>query len=288
MSYWDDINKNTVDSAHGACPTMFINTATAYKSDKDGKNYTFYTNSLVSIIPETSSDIVSLVAIPSASTISPDDTYVSSMTIGVISTGRKCTVHLQQIYHRSEPGEKDSKVEKREEFIYDHSISYNGVKYYITEMIPDFQYASNTEYFRNGFNYTYWGNQSVTISTKYNGVFRHIASEGVLSYALYWSSLPIFDKTIEDNNKKGELIYNILYNDWGTELQENPKNTSTTWNLYIDGTKNPLYKLTWNCASVKSSDVSRVKVMFCGYDETTNVYIVKDTETYAYNKKSVK
>ena len=144
MSYWDEINKNTVDSAHGACPTMFINTATAYTSDKDGKQYTFYTNSLISIIPETSSDIVSLVAIPSASTIHSDDTYVSSMLIGVISTGRKFTVHLQQIYHRTEPESKDSKIEKREECIYDNSISYNGVKYFITVMTPTFQYASNT------------------------------------------------------------------------------------------------------------------------------------------------
>ena len=62
MSYWDDINKNTVDSAHGACPTMFINTATPSTGD-DGKKYTYYTNSLISIIPKNSSDIVSLVGI---------------------------------------------------------------------------------------------------------------------------------------------------------------------------------------------------------------------------------
>lgn len=66
------------------------------------------------------------------------------------------------------------------------------------------------------------------------------------------------------------------------------KDTSTKWNLYIDGTKNPLYKLSWNSADIKSSDTSRVKVMFCGYDETANAYIVKDTQYYEYNKKSVK
>ena len=66
------------------------------------------------------------------------------------------------------------------------------------------------------------------------------------------------------------------------------KDASTKWNLYIDGTKNPLYKLTWNCPDVKSSDTSRVKVMFCGYEETANAYIVKNTQYYAYNKKSVK
>ena len=66
------------------------------------------------------------------------------------------------------------------------------------------------------------------------------------------------------------------------------KDVSTKWNLYIDGTKNPLYKLTWKCADIQSSDTSRVKIMFCGYDETTNAYIVKDTQHYAYDKKSIK
>ena len=63
---------------------------------------------------------------------------------------------------------------------------------------------------------------------------------------------------------------------------------STDWNIYIDGTNNPLYKLTWNCADISSSDLSKVKVMLCGYDETVNAYIVKDTQYYEYNQKSVK
>ena len=66
------------------------------------------------------------------------------------------------------------------------------------------------------------------------------------------------------------------------------KDVSTKWNLYIDGTKNPLYKLTWDCADVESSDTSKVKVLFCGYDETASAYIVKDSHYYNYNNKSVK
>ena len=66
------------------------------------------------------------------------------------------------------------------------------------------------------------------------------------------------------------------------------KDVSTKWNLYIDGNKNPLYKLTWNCSDVQTSDMSRIKIMFCGYDETTNAYIVKDTQHYSYDKKSIK
>lgn len=64
---------------------------------------------------------------------------------------------------------------------------------------------------------------------------------------------------------------------------------NTDWNLYIDGTKNPLYKLTWDCASVPTSDTSKVKVLFCATDNMINdTYIVKDTHYYEYNDKSVK
>ena len=67
------------------------------------------------------------------------------------------------------------------------------------------------------------------------------------------------------------------------------KDVSTKWNLYIDGTKNPLYKLTWDCADIPSSDTSRVKVLFCASDNMVNdTYIVKDTKYYEYNDKSVK
>ena len=67
------------------------------------------------------------------------------------------------------------------------------------------------------------------------------------------------------------------------------KDASTKWNLYIDGAKNPLYKLTWNCADIPSSDTSKVKVLFCAQDDTMpNTYIVKDTKYYNYNNKSVK
>lgn len=67
------------------------------------------------------------------------------------------------------------------------------------------------------------------------------------------------------------------------------KNTATKWDLYIDGTKNPLYKLTWDCADIPTSDTSKVKVLFCATDDTiANTYIVKDSHYYNYNDKSVK
>ena len=73
------------------------------------------------------------------------------------------------------------------------------------------------------------------------------------------------------------------------DLSNAVKDASTTWNLYIDGSKSPLYKLTWDCADIPSSDTSRVKVLFCASDNMINdIYIVKDTQYYKYNDKSVK
>ena len=73
------------------------------------------------------------------------------------------------------------------------------------------------------------------------------------------------------------------------DLSDAVKDSSTTWNLYIDGTKSPLYKLTWDCADIPKSDTSKVKVLFCASDNMINdTYIVKDSHYYDYNDKSVK
>ena len=91
------------------------------------------------------------------------------------------------------------------------------------------------------------------------------------------TSIPVFedDSAIDAYIKKGDTSGAI-------------KDVSTKWNLYIDGTKNPLYKLTWKCTDIPTSDTSKVKVMLCGYDETVSAYIVKDSHYYTYNNKSVK
>ena len=73
------------------------------------------------------------------------------------------------------------------------------------------------------------------------------------------------------------------------DLSNAVKDASTIWNLYIDGSKNPLYKLTWNCSDIHTSDTSKVKVLFCATDNMINdTYIVKETKYYEYNDKSVK
>ena len=97
---------------------------------------------------------------------------------------------------------------------------------------------------------------------------------------MFGSTIPIFDS--DDTESINKYVNN---GDTSGAL----KDVSTKWNLYIDGTKNPLYKLTWNCADIPSSDISRVKVLFCAKDDTiANTYIVKDSHYYNYNNKSVK
>ena len=95
-----------------------------------------------------------------------------------------------------------------------------------------------------------------------------------------FSAYPIFDE-----NDTNSIIKYINNGDDSGAI----KDASTKWNLYIDGTKNPLYKLTWNCPDIPKSDTSRVKVLFCASDNMVNdTYIVKDTHYYEYNDKSVK
>lgn len=106
-----------------------------------------------------------------------------------------------------------------------------------------------------------------------------VGSSGHDDSAVYsFSAHPIFDDT-------NSIIKYINNGDDSGAI----KDASTKWNLYIDGTKNPLYKLTWNCPDIKSSDTSKVKVLFCASDNMVNdTYIVKDTHYYDYNDKSVK
>ena len=92
------------------------------------------------------------------------------------------------------------------------------------------------------------------------------------------SNIPIFDNMSDLNEyfKTGNTDHAV-------------HDTAVTWDLYIDGTKSPLYKLTWNCADIPNSDTSKVKVLFCGMDDAVpNTYIVKESHYYNYNNKSVK
>ena len=93
------------------------------------------------------------------------------------------------------------------------------------------------------------------------------------------SDIPIFDNTND--------LFKYLKD--GDDSGRINKDFSVKWDLYIDGSKNPLYKLTWDCADIPKSDYSKVKLLFCAQDDALlNTYIVKDTKYYDYNNKSVK
>ena len=92
--------------------------------------------------------------------------------------------------------------------------------------------------------------------------------------------VPIFDKYDSDS-----ILKYIKNGDTSGAITD----IATTWNLYIDGTKNPLYKLTWNNKDIQKSELSKVKVMFCAQDDSiANTYIMKDAKYYNYNDKAVK
>ena len=112
----------------------------------------------------------------------------------------------------------------------------------------------------------------------YNGVVT--TAGGYTLNETFYVDVPIFDK--KDINSVIKYIEN-------GDTSGAIKNIATAWNLYIDGTKNPLYKLTWNNKDISKSDLSKVKVMFCATDDAiANTYIVKDSHYYNYNSKSVK
>ena len=93
----------------------------------------------------------------------------------------------------------------------------------------------------------------------------------------YAFSCPVFsDQSAIDK-------YIATGDDSGREL-----NVNTIWNLYIDGTKNPLYKLTWKCVDIPNSDTSKIKVIYCDFVESANTFVALSTNYYNYNAKSVK
>ena len=74
--------------------------------------------------------------------------------------------------------------------------------------------------------------------------------------AVLQTGLPIFNKD------KDALSY-IKTGDTSGSI----KKLNTNWVLGVDGTKSPLYKLKWNCASISENDIARVRIGYGGYDD---------------------
>ena len=89
--YWNRINKNTVNTAKGFCPTMFVNYY------YEGQNYTTYYNDLVTILTDTGGDFDStLVEIPNFTNNSSD---IHAGRIGAISLHSQVTIYEQLFIH---------------------------------------------------------------------------------------------------------------------------------------------------------------------------------------------
>lgn len=73
---------------------------------------------------------------------------------------------------------------------------------------------------------------------------------------IYSTSLPVFDS---------EEAF-LKYFQSG-DTSDSVRLLNTEWILAIDGTKSPLYKLKWNCASISENDIARVRIGFGGYDD---------------------
>ena len=156
------------------------------------------------------------------------------------------------------------------------SISYQYTEYLKGEV------KKQQTRFCNRISSTYGGHPVTLLQFGSIGLYEGVLTTAggyVLNEAFY-IDVPIFNESDSDS-----IINYIETGDTSGSI----KDIATEWNLYIDGTKNPLYKLTWNCADIPKSDTSKVKVLFCASDNMINdTYIVKDTKYYKYNDKSVK
>lgn len=76
---------------------------------------------------------------------------------------------------------------------------------------------------------------------------------------VYSTSLPVFDS--ED-----AFFKYFQSGDTGDSVRL----LNTDWILAIDGTKSPLYKVKWNCASITENDIARVRIGFGGYDDISS------------------
>lgn len=79
--------------------------------------------------------------------------------------------------------------------------------------------------------------------------------KGAYTIADFTTSFPIINTT-------EQLQKYLTTGEYAKEID--PK---TDWILAIDGTKSPLYKLQWNCASISENDIARVRIGYGGYDD---------------------
>lgn len=93
--------------------------------------------------------------------------------------------------------------------------------------------------------------------TEFNGLD---TGEG---YGIYYNTIDIHITGIPIFDNDSSLQKYLETGDDSEALKE----LNTDWILAVDGTKSPLYKLKWNCASISENDIARVRIGFGGYDD---------------------
>lgn len=255
-SYWNEINQNTTNDNSGFLQSIFVNYSIKYEDDK--KMYTRYTNDLVSVDGDST-----IFFEPLSSTNFPSDSINSSFFISVISKNPTIIVKNQILTHDTNPKNDDFKTTQTFTENPNTSITINGIEYYIYHNIT---IRPNLEpiYYNPPFPYSYWGENVLKISKKYNGVFTsYNGLPGNENHSQWISSMPIIDL----KGNIAQQITNIENGKWDNELEKTTPKLNTDWTLAIDGTKSPLYKLKWNCTSITKNDIARIRIGFGGYDD---------------------
>ena len=284
--YWNSINQNTVNTAKGFCPTMFVNYY------YEGEEYTTYYTDLVTILTDTGGDFDStLIEIPQVvSSISTSDSDIGGGYIGAISLHHYITVYEQIFIHSTDPDVKDTTRQRNTRM--ELPISFTGLHgetYYYTDLI-DLRDNNSIIFNMVDVNARYWGENGVKISKKFNGRYLTYSTKYVsMDRGVFWSSIPIFDTT---SSKLAEQVEDII-NGWNNPLEETKKILNTDWTLYIDGKSNPLYKLTWKCDGLKDIDTSytTISIWVGSFNSLDNSFTDIDGTKFKevpFNNRSIK
>lgn len=121
-------------------------------------------------------------------------------------------------------------------------------------------------------------------SGDYNGytvtqvVFEPTFFNGILGdlHGLFSVDLPIFNV-----NDTASIINYIKNGDTSGSI----KILNTDWVLAVDGTKNPLYKLKWNCKAITKNDIARVRIGFGGYDDISGKISIHKWQLVDYSPR---
>lgn len=102
---------------------------------------------------------------------------------------------------------------------------------------------------------------------------------GYLLDAYFSVDLPIFKENDHD------AILNYIKNG---DTSGSIKKLHTDWTLGVDGTKSPLYKLKWDCASITKNDIARVRIGYGGYDDLSGKVSIHKWQLVDYSPSSFK